>query len=315
MLHWLATNRYPDHELFQLNDAVQLHEGPNETFYSFLGVSPKATQDEIRKAFRRKASRIHPDKAKSSFVANYGKPKKGEKTKVHKKPSRREIDAFSKEADERYKRLSVVATVLRGPGRQRYDYFLENGFPTWRGTGYYYSRYRPGLGTVLIGLLIFGGGFAHYGIMQLTYKRQRDFMDRYIRYARRMAWGDDVGIAGIPGIGGATASTGFESVTTGDEQAPNWNRKQKRMQAKEDRRAAKNPKAAKAAREKGISTPTEAEITSGPQGAKKRVVAENGKILIVDSVGNVYLEEETEDGEVHEFLLDVSAIDEPPSNY
>jgi hypothetical protein len=50
----------------------------------------------------------------------------------------------------------------------------------------------------------------------------------------------------------------------------------------------------------------EAELTSGPVGAKKRTVAENGKILIVDSVGNVYLEEQTEEGQTHEFLLDVS---------
>jgi hypothetical protein len=49
----------------------------------------------------------------------------------------------------------------------------------------------------------------------------------------------------------------------------------------------------------------EAELTSGPQGAKKRIVAENGKVLIVDSVGNVFLEEETEDGMKGEFLLDV----------
>ena len=49
-------------------------------------------------------------------------------------------------------------------------------------------------------------------------------------------------------------------------------------------------------------------MSSGPQGAKKRVVAENGKVLIVDTVGNVYLEEETEEGETHEYLLDVSSL-------
>ena len=36
-----------------------------------------------------------------------------------------------------------------------------------------------------------------------------------------------------------------------------------------------------------------------------QVQGENGKILIVDSVGNVYLEDETEEGDRHEFLLDV----------
>lgn len=26
-----------------------------------------------------------------------------------------------------------------------YDFFYKNGVPKWRGTGYYYSRFRPGL--------------------------------------------------------------------------------------------------------------------------------------------------------------------------
>ena len=67
-----------------------------------------------------------------------------------------------------------------------------------------------------------------------------------------------------------------------------------------------NPRLAEKAKNEGVSTPVEAELTSGPVGAKKRTVAENGKILIVDSVGNVYLEEQTEEGQTHEFLLDVS---------
>lgn len=27
----------------------------------------------------------------------------------------------------------------------RYDHFYKNGVPRWRGTGYYYSRWRPGM--------------------------------------------------------------------------------------------------------------------------------------------------------------------------
>jgi hypothetical protein len=41
------------------------------------------------------------------------------------------------------------------------------------------------------------------------------------------------------------------------------------------------------------------------------VTAENGKILIVDSMGNVFLEEEDEDGDVQEYLLDVDEIPKP----
>ena len=41
-------------------------------------------------------------------------------------------------------------------------------------------------------------------------------------------------------------------------------------------------------------------------GEKKRVRAENGKVLIVDSIGNVFMEERNDEGELEEYLLDVS---------
>ena len=317
-----------DHEIFRLRDEVVLHEGENATFYSFVGVKPSATIDEIRRAYRKRSLALHPDKARQSWVANYNRPptrssKPGSKPTVHiqkdKKPSTRETNAFIKEASARYARLGVVADILRGEGRDRYDHFLSNGFPRWRGTGYYYQRYRPGLGAVLTGLFVVVGGGAHYLALYLGWKRQREFVERYIKHARRTAWGDESGIGGIPGIGSnssaaPTPPVHSEAEEEQEQQAMNWNRRQKRAMAKErtkdDRRAVKNPKAAAKAAEKakseGISTPQEAEITSGPVGAKKRTVAENGKVLIVDSTGNVYLEEETEEGDVHEFLLDVS---------
>ena len=129
-----------------------------------------------------------------------------------------------------------------------------------------------------------------------------------------MAWGDEGSIGAIPGLGGPTAANGSvaqQSVPDSDE-SMQWNRKQKRAmerdKKKEGKAPVKNAKAAEKAKTDGISTPIEAEITSGPVGAKKRTVAENGKVLIVDSVGNVFLEEETEEGDVQEFLLDVSAL-------
>jgi hypothetical protein len=66
---------------------------------------------------------------------------------------------------ERFARLGVVSTILRNKESRdrsfvvsalqlsssnfnaRYDFFYKNGVPTWRGTGYYYSRFRPGLGV------------------------------------------------------------------------------------------------------------------------------------------------------------------------
>lgn len=317
-----------DHEVFRLRDEVIASEGPDATFYSFIGVSPSASQDEINKAYRKKSRQIHPDKARQAYIANYAKPDKTKKkpgVTVRKQPSAKELRQFDKDASARFARLGVVANILRGGDRQRYDHFLKNGFPAWRGTGYYYSRYRPGLGSVLFGLFVMIGGAAHYGALYLGWRRQRDFVDRYIRHARRAAWGDELGIQGIPE--GLSADNG--TATPPEPAAPqqqqyvdengqpiSLNRRQKRMQEKEARKEGKVPKSAKAtkqARNSGISTPVEAELTSGgPRGPKKRVQAENGKVLIVDSAGNVFLEEETADGDVHEFLLDVSQL---PSSF
>ena len=320
---WSACWTKEDHEIFRLRDEVQANEGSNATFYSFMGLKQNANQDDINKAYRKLSRSLHPDKARSNWLATYSVPKKpktksGAKPTVHvqkdKKPSQSEINRFNKEANARFERLSLVTNILRGPERSRYDHFLLNGFPAWRGTGYYYQRFRPGLGTVLAGLFVFVGGGVHYAALYLSWKRQREFVERYIKHARRMAWGDEGGIGAIPGLGGpanANGSVAQQSVPDSDE-SMQWNRKQKRAMEKEKKKEGKNPtknaKAAEKARTSGISTPVEAEITSGPVGAKKRTVAENGKVLIVDSVGNVFLEEETEEGVVQEFLLDVSIV-------
>ena len=160
-----------DHEIFRLKDEVQANEGSNTTFYSFMGLKENANQKEINDAYKKLSRSLHPDKARSKWLASYNVPKKpntksGAKPTVHvqkdKKPSQSEINRFTKEASARFQRLSLVANVLRGPERDRYDHFLLNGFPAWRGTGYYYQRFRPGLGTVLAGLFVFVGGGVHY---------------------------------------------------------------------------------------------------------------------------------------------------------
>lgn len=282
----------------------------------FLEVRPNANQDQITKAHRKKTRTLHPDKVERSFITNYRKDKdKSKSTKpgvhVSSGPSRREIDAVVKDATARSSRLNLVAKILRGPGRERYDHFLKNGFPLWKGTGYYYSRFRPGLGSVLAGLFLVFGGAAHYGALVLGWKRQREFVDRYIRQARRAAWGDELGVRGIPGVDsvGATAPAPTPDPSeAGEAGAVAMNRRQKRMMDKENRKESRKGVRANG-RGSGTSTPTEpATIT----GERKRVVAENGKVLIVDSIGNVFLEEANEDGEKQEFLLDVGEI-QPPS--
>ncbi|TID27559.1 putative J domain-containing protein [Venturia nashicola] len=306
-LAFVAAWTNEDYEIFQLNDAVQQDQGLNVTFYSWIGVKPSATVDQINKVYRKRSRDLHPDKARSSFIDQYAKSHDG------KKPSNRQVNAYAKEASDRFARFGVVANVLRDyESRQRYNHFLKNGFPKWRGTGYYYSRFRPGLGSVLFGMfLVFGGG-AHYLALYAGHRRHRDFVDRYIKRARHLAWGDNLVIPGVPDVD--AISTGAETNSSNEDgQSMQWNRKQKRMAERDSRKTKKIPRGTRPVKKEGISTPVEAETTGGPGpvGAKKRVQAENGKVLIVDSVGNVFVEEVTEEGEHVELLLDLDAIEAP----
>lgn len=301
-----------DYEIFRLRDEIALSEGPDLTFYDFLDVKPSATQTELNKALKKKSRTLHPDKVKQQFIAgrSTGKPKTQGNQKppgvhVSKGPSAKEVDYAYRAANERYARLSLVANILQGENRERYDYFLANGFPKWRGTGYYYARFRPGLGSVLVGLFLALGGGAHYGALVLGWKRQRDFIARYIRQARKDAWGDEGGVRGIPGVDGTTAPG--PALPDEPENMTLMNRKQKRQLERENKKD-KAGKGRIGLPNPGTQTPGR---DAGPIGERKRVVADNGKILIVDSIGNVYVEEEDEDGKPQEFLLDVDEIPKP----
>ncbi|KAI0193021.1 hypothetical protein EV127DRAFT_425539 [Xylaria flabelliformis] len=321
-----------DREIFRVRDELSTHEGPDVTFYDFLGVAPSASQDEINKAYKRKARALHPDKVRQQLMADRAKQNKAAKgsggVKVTKSPSQSQIKAAVKKAGERQTRLSIVTNVLRGPGRDRYDHFLRNGFPTWKGTEYYYSRYRPGLGTVLFGCLLVGGGGFHYLALYMSWKRQREFVERYIKFARHAAWGDNFSIPGLDAAAVAAEATPPPQTADDDQQQQPpiaMNRKQRRWQEKETRKesAKEGKKPSRAAKGRssqqasGSATPVPQQQQqtrpdgAGPTGAKKRVVAENGKILVVDSLGDVYLEQEDADGNVHEFLLDPNELPPP----
>ncbi|KAI1454268.1 hypothetical protein F4805DRAFT_440324 [Annulohypoxylon moriforme] len=316
-----------DREIFRLRDELTQYEGPDVTFYDFLGVTSRATQDEINKAYRKKSRSLHPDKVKQQLTAERARQAsksgkggtKGKKpgVKVTKPPTPSEIKAAVKLAGDRQARLSIIANILRGSGRARYDHFMANGFPTWKGTEYYYSRYRPGLGTVLFGVLLVGGGGFHYLALYMSWKRQREFVERYIKFARQAAWGDNLG---IPGVDAAPVTAPPPPPPTDDDQGPPMpmNRKQRRMQERETRKeSAKEGRRQPRGRARpgqqasGSATPVPQSQGSGPSGAKKRVVAENGKVLVVDSLGDVYLEQADADGNVEEFLLDLNEFPEP----
>ena len=142
----------------------------------------------------------------------------------------------------------------------------------------------------------------------MSWKRQQEFVERYIKFARHAAWGENLGIPGLDGTATPPASGADDS----DAMVP-MNRRQRRMQEKDNKKdkSEKKTKGVKAAKASPAATPTP---PAGSTGARKRVVAENGKILVVDSVGNVYLEQMDEDGETQEFLLDVCFISVPHVN-
>jgi curved DNA-binding protein CbpA len=307
---------YPlDREIFRVRDELEAHEGTNVTFYGFLDIAPSATQDEINKAYKKKSRALHPDKVRQQLMAERTKQNKAKGVKVTKGPTQSQLKAAIKKAGERQARLSIVTNVLRGPGRDRYDHFLKNGFPTWKGTEYYYSRYRPGLGMVLAGcLLVVGGGF-HYLALYMSWKRQREFVERYIKFARHAAWGENLDIPGVDTSAAAAAPPPPPPPPpAADDDQPQMpmNRKQRRFQEKESRKeSAKDGKRSSRAKGRvsqqpsGSATPVPQAQGPGPTGSKKRIVAENGKILVVDSLGNVYLEQEDADGNTQAFLLDV----------
>ncbi|KAI5124917.1 hypothetical protein M0805_007345 [Coniferiporia weirii] len=158
--HYLNAKLQEDHEIFDLVSALEASEGKGTTFYSWLDVAPTASSQEIARAYRKKTVIMHPDK-------NPG----------------------VKGAHEKFARLGVISQILRNKeSRERYDFFYKNGVPRWRGTGYYYSRYRPGLGSVLVFLIALSTG-VHYVIQGMNYKSDLARINRFVSEARLAAWG------------------------------------------------------------------------------------------------------------------------------
>ncbi|TIB90692.1 DnaJ-domain-containing protein [Wallemia mellicola] len=131
----VAWEKKEDYEIFDIVAELEAGEGKGTTFYSFLNVSPSATSgfiqaSQITKAYRSTMLANHPDK-------NPG----------------------NKLIEDRHKRLTTIGSILRNKeARKRYDFWLKRGVPYWKGGAYMFSRFRPGLGTVLIFLAILTSG-------------------------------------------------------------------------------------------------------------------------------------------------------------
>ncbi|KAJ7068356.1 hypothetical protein C8F01DRAFT_978821 [Mycena amicta] len=148
-----------DHEIFDLVSSIQASEGKDVTFYSWLDPL-RPPNAEILQAYRKKSMLLHPDKNPND-------------KKIH----------------ERFARLGVVATILRNKeSRERYDFFYKNGVPVWRGTGYYYSRFRPGLGSVFVFLIIVSSG-VQYAAQHVNSRRDLARIEDIIKNAQQAAWG------------------------------------------------------------------------------------------------------------------------------
>ncbi|OCF41960.1 endoplasmic reticulum protein [Kwoniella heveanensis CBS 569] len=147
-----------DYEIFDIVSALEAAEGKGSDFYNHIGVDPSATSGEINKAYRKKSLELHPDK-------NPG----------------------VKDIQERFARLGVIAQILRSPEkRERYNFFHKNGVPRWRGTGYYYSRYRPTLSHTLVFLVILTSAF-HYLVLRMNYTKHQNRIEYFVNAARSAA--------------------------------------------------------------------------------------------------------------------------------
>lgn len=98
------------------HDQLTSLNGPEATFYNVLELEPDATLQDINKAYRKQSIALHPDKNPDP------------------------------DAQKLYTLITSIATILKDDQtRQVYDGHMYRGIPKWRGTGYYYNRYKPGL--------------------------------------------------------------------------------------------------------------------------------------------------------------------------
>ena len=100
-----------DYEIWDVMDASVKLFGQGKTWYDVFAVEESSTAKEISRTYRKLSLQFHPDKNPSA------------------------------EAAQSFQTLGLMAKILRDPAsRRRYDHWLANGIPYWRGRGYYFRK-------------------------------------------------------------------------------------------------------------------------------------------------------------------------------
>lgn len=141
-------------EIFNLHNAVVKDlKDPKATFYSWLGLKPKAKVGSIDKAYRKLARQLHPDK-------NPGQ-----------------------DALERSSRLSRVRKILGDGRRDTYDFYLKSGFPKLGEDGEYrFNRYKPSILFAVIAILALVE-IGHYVLLKVGAWRKKQYVENIINEA------------------------------------------------------------------------------------------------------------------------------------
>ncbi|KXS12364.1 chaperone J-domain-containing protein, partial [Gonapodya prolifera JEL478] len=100
--------------------------------HSVLDLPYDAPIEKVNRAYKKSALKYHPDKTDD--------------------PNERKL----------YTVLTSVVEALRDSNtRERYNFYLKRGFPRWRGTGYYYSHFKPSMRFVIVFIFLVIS-IAHY---------------------------------------------------------------------------------------------------------------------------------------------------------
>ncbi|KAL2915401.1 hypothetical protein HK105_205017 [Polyrhizophydium stewartii] len=146
-----------DQQIFDLQETLRSIE-PAGDFYSVLEVPRSASVADINRAYRKKSMLYHPDKTSD--------------------PKLRKLHTL----------LTSMSSILKDDEmRKRYDGHLARGFPTWRGSGYYYDKYKPGLFTVVFFILFFVS-VAQYIVGWIFYYREKQRIAEHVEALNELSY-------------------------------------------------------------------------------------------------------------------------------